>query len=153
MKMKPLFDLFPEFLRKQPQKDLPLDEMVRAAWVALVGQQIASRSHVFRLYNTRLQVNVPDSRWQKQLHRMEQRLLSRINGLVGTGRISGLDFRVDPSMTVTPQPAAAAAPPRKAPGRETAPPATDADVERSAQAIADPALRELFLRTSRRMLK
>ncbi len=149
MKMKPLFDLFPEFMRKQPQKDLPLDEMVRAAWVALVGQQIASRSHVFRLYNTRLIVNVADSRWQKQLHRMEQRLLSRINKMLGSAKVSGLDFRVDPQMQVTPE----AAPPRKAPGRENAPPAADADLERSAQGIADPALRELFLRTSRRMLK
>lgn len=142
--MKSVGELFPELLRKGPQKELPLDEMVRAAWVALVGRQIAERSHVFRLYRECLIVHVPDRAWKEQLRRLEYKLLGRINALFGSSRVTSIDFRVDPQLGKI------ADPPRKAPARETA---IDRDVERSAESIADPELRDLFLRASRKMMK
>lgn len=151
--MKPLRELFPDLLRKQPQKHLPLEEIVRAAWTHLVGQQIAARSQVFRLYRETLIVHVPDRIWQRQLHRLERQLLDRINRLLGRSAVQAIDFRVDQSLV-----AAASAepaplqPPRKGPAREGAP-AADAEMEKTAQAIADPELRALFLRTSRKMMR
>ncbi len=155
--MKPLHALFPDLLRKQPQKELPLEEIVRAAWTHLVGQQIAARSHVFRLYRETLIVHVPDQNWQKQLHRLEGRVLARINRLLGRTLITALDFRVDQNLVQGRSKAAGAAlvaesAPRKGPARETAP-EVDVALEDSARAIADPELRALFLRTSRKMMK
>ena len=159
--MKPLFEILPDLLRKQPQKHLPLEEMVRAAWAHLVGRQIASRSHVFRLYRETLIVHVPDRTWQKQLHRMERRLLVRVNQMLGRSEITRMDFHVDPALAVargSPENAAGGSgnasitPPRKGPAREGAP-AAEAELEDSARPIADPELRDLFLRASRKMMK
>jgi len=151
--MKPLRDLFPDLLRKQPQKHLPLEEIVRAAWTHLVGQQIAARSHVFRLYRETLIVHVPDGTWQRQLRRLERQLLDRVNRLLGRSAVHAIDFRVDAGLVAPAVAAQAPAePPRKGPAREGAP-AADAELEESALAIADPELRALFLRTSRKMMR
>lgn len=151
--MKPLRELFPDLLRKQPQKHLPLEEIVRAAWTHLVGQQIAARSHVFRLYRETLIVHVPDRAWQRQLHRLERQLLDRINRLLGRSAVQAIDFRVDHNLVAAAgREQAPLQPPRKGPAREGAPPA-DAEMEEMARAIADPELRALFLRTSRKMMR
>ncbi len=190
--MKRLFDLFPEILRKQPQKQLPPEEIVRQAWGHIAGRQIAQRSQVFRIFNDILIVHVPDKTWRRQLHRFEAQLVARVNYFMGRDVVRSLDFRVDPSMparippkAAEPRAAAAAAPrqgelfarpgtgtgpsawpgtgraeglvpaempPRKGPARELAP-AVEAEIEQAAGAIADPELRELFLRASRKMVK
>ncbi len=153
--MKALHQLFPDLLRKQPQKQLPLEEVVRAAWAQLVGPHIAARSRVFRLYKQTLIVHVSDRNWQKQLHRMERRLLARVQAMLGASYITGMDFRVDPALALLPVAVAAASdPPRKGPARQNAPALeADAELEESARAIADPEMRELFLRASRKMMR
>ena len=82
--MRPLHALLPHLLRKQPQKHLPVEEIVRSVWPHLVGRQIAARSQVFQLYRETLIVHVPDRAWQKQLRRLERQLLARVNRLLGT---------------------------------------------------------------------
>lgn len=154
--MKPVHALLPELLRKQPQKHLPAEEIVRASWAHLVGVQVAARTQVFRLYRETLIVHVPDRAWQSQLRRLEPQLLARVNQLLGRRLVAALDFRVDASLAAPADVAAAAAPPRtpprKGPAREEAP-ARDAELEASARAIGDPELRALFLRTSQKMLR
>ena len=148
--MRPLHALLPHLLRKQPQKHLPVEEIVRSVWPHLVGRQIASRSQVFQLYRETLIVHVPDRAWQRQLRRLERQLLARVNQLLGQRLVTGMDFRVDASLAA---PASSAQPPpRKGPAREEAP-ARDAQLEDSARAIADPELRALFLRASQKMLR
>ena len=39
--MKPLHTLLPELLRKQPQKQLPVEEIVREVWPHLMGRLAA----------------------------------------------------------------------------------------------------------------
>ena len=148
--MRPLHTLLPHLLRKQPQKQLPVEEIVRSVWTHLVGRQIAERSQVFQLYRETLIVHVPDRAWQRQLRRLERQLLARVNRLLGQRLVTGMDFRVDASLAA---PASSAQPPpRKGPTREEAP-ARDAQLEDSARAIADPELRALFLRASQKMLR
>ena len=148
--MRPLHTLLPHLLRKQPQKHLPVEEIVRSVWPHLVGRQIAARSQVFQLYRETLIVHVPDRAWQRQLRRLERQLLARVNRLLGQRLVTGMDFRVDASLAA---PASSAQPPpRKGPAREEAP-ARDAQLEDSARAIADPELRALFLRASQKMLR
>ena len=104
----------PHLLRKQPQKHLPVEEIVRSVWPHLVGRQIAARSQVFQLYRETLIVHVPDRAWQKQLRRLERQLLARVNRLLGQRLVTGMDLRVDASLGA---PASSAQPaPRKGPG-------------------------------------
>ena len=172
--MKRLDDLLPDLLRKQPQKQLPAGEIVREAWGHIAGRQIAGRSQVFRLYNDTLIVHVPDQTWRRQLHRFEAVLVARVNHFLGSALVRSVDFRVDPTMpaavprrAAASQTARAAAPPRQgelfAPGNGELPPrkgplrelgpAVEAELEQAATAIADPELRDLFLRASRKMVK
>ena len=77
--VKPLYEVFPELWRKQPHKQLPVEEIVRGAWAHLVGAPVAARTEVFRLYKEILIVHVPDRNWKRQLHRLEGQYLARIN--------------------------------------------------------------------------
>lgn len=146
--MKRVDQLFPEILRKQPQKQIPVEEVVRGAWGRLAGPQIAARTLVFRVYQGTLIVHVPDRIWKQQLHRLEGQLLDRINRLLGSAIITGIDFRVDQALAAVP----AGHPPKKGPAREL-PAGTEAELEASARGIADPELRQLFLRTARKMIR
>jgi hypothetical protein len=158
--MKAAGEILPELLRKQPQKQVPAEDLVREAWEHLVGRQVAVRTQVFRLYRDILTVHVPDKVWKRQLFRLERQLLARINHFLGRNVVASIDFRVDEKMipAVTPQAEperqgnlfAPFATLRKGPGH-AATMQVDPDVARAAEAIADPELRELFLRTSRRM--
>lgn len=176
--MKRVNDLFPDLLRKQPQKQLPVEEIVRGAWAHIAGRQIASRSLVFRVFDGTLIVHVPDQTWRRQLNRFEGRIVANVNHFLGRSVIRGVDFRVDPAMpaVIPAKPARSApeasrqadlasaspgtqmemfseaAPPRKGPARELTP-AVEAELAQAARAIADPELRELFLRASRRMVR
>lgn len=162
--MKAAADILPELLRKQPQKHVPAEDLVREAWEHLVGRQVAAHSCVFRLYRDTLTVHVPDKMWKRQLFRLERQLLARINHFLGRQTVASIDFRVDAKMI---PPVAALAPiarqgslfdnappsaPRKGPGH-AASIQVDPDVAKAAETIADPELRELFLRTSRRLTK
>jgi len=160
--MKAAAEILPELLRKQPQKQVPAEDLVREAWEYLVGRQVAARTQVFRLYRDILTVHVPDKVWKRQLFRLERQLLARINHFLGRNVVASIDFRVDEKMipAVAPQAEperqgnlfAPFATPRKGPGH-AATMQVDPDVARAAEAIADPELRELFLRTSQRMMK
>jgi hypothetical protein len=161
--MKAAGEILPELLRKRPQKQVPAEDLVREAWEHLVGRQVAARTQVFRLYRDILTVHVPDKVWKRQLFRLERQLLARINHFLGRNLVASIDFRVDEKMIAPVIPTAPAAlqgtlfdghtfaaAPRKGPGHAAAI-QVDPDVARAAEAIADPELRELFLRTSRRL--
>ncbi len=160
--MKAAADILPGLLGRQPKTQVPAEDLVREAWQHLVGSQVAARSQVFRLYGDVLTVHVPDKMWKRQLFRLEKQLLGRINHFLGRKMVDSIDFRVDDKMVLpAAQPIARqgnlfeSAPdvaPRKGPGHADSI-QVDPDVAKAAQGIADPELRELFLRTSRRMTK
>ena len=115
--MRPLHTLLPHLLRKQPQKQLPVEEIVRSVWTHLVGRQIAARSQVFQLYRETLIVHVPDRAWQRQLRRLERQLLARVNRLLGQRLVTGMDFRVDASLAAPASSRSAATSQRTGEGR------------------------------------
>jgi hypothetical protein len=162
--MKAVGDILPEFLRKQPRKQVPVEEVLKESWAHVVGRPIAAHSRVFRLFGDILTVHVPDRVWKRQLFRLQPHLLARINQFLGRQAVTALDLRVDE--TLLPQAAAergrpalqgglfdsaAESPPpapRKGPG-QAASAEVDPDIANAARAIADPELRELFLRRVR----
>jgi len=150
--MERLDHILPRLLRKQPDRQFPVEDLVRANWSNLMGEHIAARTRVCRLLKDRLVVDVADANWQRQLARMQAQLVDRINQFLGRAAIVGLDLRVDAAIARSAGAGRAPVdgPPRKGPGQAAA---IEQDLAQAAEAIPDPELRELFLRTSRKMLK
>jgi hypothetical protein len=151
--MTPLHQIVPELLGKRPRRGrspgrgtlplFPAEEIVRAAWEFLAGGPLARRTRVRRIYQDRLLIDVPSSTWRYHLRRYEAEIAERVNRLLGEPVVKSVEWHVNPELAVVPA-AAGPAPARKPPARET-----DAAVVEAAQKIADPELRELFLKTAR----
>ncbi len=113
--------------------------LMRAAWPAAVGADIARRAEVVAIDRNVLRIKVPDPRWQRTLLRMRGDILSRLRAVAGDAAPRGLGFVVGP-VSEAPEPspalpAAAAVVPRPLP----------AGVAEAAEGIADRELRVLFL--------
>jgi hypothetical protein len=133
-------DLAARLFGSSPERLLAL---MRAAWPAAVGPELARRTEVVALDSGVLQVRVPDATWRKGLLRMRGDILRRLRGIAGRAAPRSLGF-VEGRVAVTaPTPAAAAAP---------AGLALPASVAAAAEAIGDPELRRLFLAVARRYL-
>jgi len=134
-------DLATQLFGGDPQRHLAL---LRAAWPAAVGPELARRTEVLGLEGRTLRVKVPDAGWRKVLHRMHRDILSRLYRTAGDLAPGRLAFQEAPF-----GPPAA----ERAPGAATTdvrwpaavlPPA----VEQAAAAIADDELRERFSRSA-----
>jgi hypothetical protein len=73
-------DLATQLFGRQPQHVLLL---LRAAWPAAVGPELARRTEVLGLEGRTLRVRVPDASWRKVLHRMSRDILSRLYQMIG----------------------------------------------------------------------
>ena len=149
--MKPLHQILPTLMRKQPKRalraealeSLPDEELIRSAWPHLAGKPLAARTRPLHIYQGRLIVEVPERSWPRHLRRYEGALVDRVNRLLGRARVTDVEWHVNPALAVQP--------PRKPPAREGE--VSDPSLEAAAQAIGDPELRELFLKTARRMAR
>jgi len=124
-------------LTKLKSKNLPLGQMVCAAWPEAVGKTVARNTRAVDLAGTRLIVEVESMLWQKNLHGMRHQILRNLRNFVDTA-VTDIEYRV--------------AIPRRPPARtteraESAVPQTLAD---DAAGIADPLLRKLYLASGRR---
>jgi hypothetical protein len=117
--------------------------LLRAAWPAAVGPDIARRTEVVALDRGILRIKVPDAGWQRSLLRMRSDILARLRGVAGGAAPRGLAFVSGP-VAHAPQ-VAAAAPPAPVP---PAPPA----VAEAAAAIDDPEIRARFVAAAARYL-
>ena len=120
-------------------------EILRPAWEHIVGKELMLRTRPVNIVSGRLVVEVPDTRWRMQLVRLEGLFVDRIRHLLGDdpdNSISGIDWKLNPSIRI------ASEPPRKPPAREA-----DPSICAAAEKIADPELRDLFLREAARMAK
>ena len=66
------------------------------AWPDIVGPQLASRIVAVAVRGSELVIRVDDPAWASQLGWLEQQLLTRIEALVGPGRITSVTARVAP---------------------------------------------------------
>jgi hypothetical protein len=113
--------------------------LMRAAWPAAVGADIARRAEVVAIDRNVLRIKVPDPRWQRTLLRMRGDILSRLRAVAGDAAPRGLGFVVGPVSEARERsparPPAAAVVPRPVPK----------GVAEAAEGIADPDLRARFL--------
>jgi predicted nucleic acid-binding Zn ribbon protein len=75
--------------RRSPQWDEHLDlELLQKLWPALVGEQLAGATRITAIHGSTAVLDVPDLVWRKQLYRLKATLLSRMNELWGSQRIT-----------------------------------------------------------------
>lgn len=75
-------------------KNLPVEELARAAWPKAIGARLEKRTRVVSLVRSTLVVEVEDPVWQRQLYAIRQHILANIAELIGTGHVMSLEFRI-----------------------------------------------------------
>jgi hypothetical protein len=133
-------DLAARLFGGKPEHTLAL---LRAAWPAAVGEELARRTQVVALDRGVLRVMVPDLRWQRSLLRMRGDILSRLRHVAGRASPRALGFVTGTVVDPGPRAVAAAALPLA-----PAPPA----VADAARAIPDEEIRARFLEAAGRYL-
>jgi hypothetical protein len=140
--------------------------LLRAAWPAAVGPELARRTEVLALEGSALRIRVPDLRWRKVLHRMQPEILERLRRVAGELAPRRLGFSECPAWRPEPDPepfdgmrSSALSPPpmwggeRGGGSMNEAPAAALPDgVASAARAIEDPEIRSRFERSAARYL-
>jgi len=125
--------------------------LLRAAWPAAVGEELARRTEVLGIDGRVLRVRIPDGRFRRVVNRMRPEILARLRASVGPLAPAQLGL-----VEGAPGPESAA---RPAPAREVAaarvsatPAELSQELRESAARIADPEIRERFLDCAARYL-
>jgi hypothetical protein len=136
-------DLAARLFGSSPERRLAL---VRCAWLAVVGPELARRTEVVSLDGAQLRVRVPDAAWQRTLFRMRGDILARLRAIAGAAAPRSLGFvqgkvkeEEAPPLPPTPTPTPRAAEPSAA-------------LVAAAAGIQDEALRAAFLAAAARYL-
>jgi len=133
-------DLAARLFGARPEHTLAL---LKAAWPAAVGPELARRTEVVALDRGILRVKVPDARWQRTLLRLRGDILSRLRSVAGGVAPRGLGF-VEGRV--------AGPPDAGRPVAVTPPPPLPPALVEAARAISDPDLRDRFLASAARYL-
>ncbi len=134
-------DLAGRLFGSSPERTLLL---LRAAWPAAVGPELARRTEVVALDGGVLRIRVPDASWRRGLLRMRGEILGRLRGIAGAAAPRSLGF-VEGALSIAPVEAAL---PTPAHAVAEAPPLVAA----ASRAIPDRSIREGFLAAAGRYL-
>jgi hypothetical protein len=113
--------------------------LLRAAWPAAVGADIARRTEVVALDRGVLRIKVPDPGWQRSLLRMRGDILGRLRSVAGSAAPRGLGFVSGPvahAPEAAPPPPAAPTPPTPRAVAEAAAAIPDAEIRARFEAAA-----------------
>ena len=141
-----LLKLLPLMLRKSGDSEEVREKAVFAAWIGAVGPQLRQVSSPLKFERKTLIVAVSTSDWQLQLRRIRGQVLFKLNSLLGSPTVTTLEFVVNPSMI------------RRSPQHLTqsvdfvAPETHARSLADNAHAIADPEIRDAFLRAAGKCL-
>jgi Dna[CI] antecedent, DciA len=144
----------------------PALALLKAAWPAAVGPELARRTEVLALERDFLRVRIPDARWRKVLHRMQPQILEHLRRVAGDLVPRRLGFTEGPPCQPEPGPEPSdrmrsselPTPPawggdRGGGSMKEAPPAELPDgVAAAARRIDDPEIRALFESSAARYL-
>ena len=132
--------LLPKILAAASENAELNEVATKIAWRRIAGEGLRDHAVPTRLQDKALTVAVADAAWQKQLQPMSAELIFRINKLLRQKVIERIEFRIDPralsSLTVQ----------RRSTPRVSEPLPTT--IVSSAAGIADPELRERFMRAA-----
>lgn len=134
--------LLPKILAQTGDQAETREVAAKIAWTRAAGRGLRRHAVPFRLYRKTLIVSVADAMWQKQLHAMSSELVSRINRLLRRELVETIEFRIDPSALSNERSGV-----RKDRRDESSQP-LPAELAAAAGDIADPELRERFIRAA-----
>jgi hypothetical protein len=137
--------LLPKLLKAGGANPELAEIAARIAWTRAAGEGLRPHAVPFRLFGKTLVVAVADPIWQKQLQTMAAELVFRINQLLGDPVVDFIEFRIDPATVAKVR--ARTWPANKATSSGTRPPLPE-DVLSAAGNIADPDLRQRFVRAA-----
>jgi hypothetical protein len=142
-----MFDLtrlLPKLLQATGANPEMVEIAARIAWTRAAGEGLRPHAVPFHLYGKTLVVAVADAMWQKQLRTMSAELIFRINQMLGRTVVDFIEFRIDPATVAKAKAEAWAA---KSPAQAKRIP-IPAEVVSAAGSIADPDLRQRFVRAA-----
>lgn len=99
--MYELSSLLPGFIRQLHLSEDVTGELLIALWKNLVGETLAQNAQPLRMRESTLVLTVASEAWKKELFSLRFEILNRIEKLLGSSKVSSLEFRVDPWMNVT----------------------------------------------------
>ena len=137
--------LLPKLLRATGTNPEMAEIATRLAWTRAAGEGLRAHAIPSRLVRRTLIVVVADAIWQHQLQTMAAELVFRLNQLLGSSVVDFIEFRIDPAMIETARARSWPAKPVSAREKRTPIPA---DVLSAAGHIADPDLRQRFVRAA-----
>ena len=143
-----MFDLtrlLPKLLQATGANPEMVEIAARIAWTRAAGEGLRLHAVPFHLYRKTLVVAVADPMWQKQLRTMSAELIFRINQMLGRSVVDSIEFRIDPATVAKAQ---AKAWPAKSPAQAERRTPIPAEVVSAAGSIADPDLRQRFVRAA-----
>jgi hypothetical protein len=111
-----LSSLLPGFLRQLHFSEELTGEVVIELWKTIVGETLAQNARPLRMRGSTLVLTVSSEAWKKELFSLRFEILKRLERLLGTSIVSGLELRVDPWMAAVS--AAVAEPPRSQPAEK-----------------------------------
>ena len=141
-----LLTLLPQMLRRAADSDEVREQAVFAAWLVAVGGPIRKVTAPIRLERKTLIVAVPDATWRTQLMSMRGQALFKVNSLLGAPLVTAIEYVVNPELIVR-EPEGPSEVKFTAPDKEALP------LREKADQIADPDLRETFLRAAGKCLE
>lgn len=140
-----LLKLLPVLLRKAGDSEEARQHAVLAAWIGAVGPQLRQVSSPLRLERKTLIVAVTNSTWQTQLRKMRGQILFKLNSLLGVPTVTTLEFVINPDMIRQ-------ASQQTEPVKFVAPEQHAQRLRKKAEEIANPELRDAFLRAAGKCL-
>jgi hypothetical protein len=144
-----LLKLLPQMLRHISDTDEAREQAAFAAWSASAGNQLRKVTVPIKLDCKTLTVAVLDSNWRSQLAQMSGQILFRVNSLLGTVMVTGIEFVVDEELVKRFQQSIR---PTQAAHLLAAPEEQIMPLREKAEIIPDSALRETFLRAAGKCL-
>jgi hypothetical protein len=141
-----LLMLVPQMLRHAGESDEVREQAVFAAWLVAVGGPIRKITAPVKLERKTLIVAVPDSTWRTQLQSMRGQALFKLNSLLGAPLVTTIEYVVKPDAIVR-QPEISREVKFTAPEKQALP------LRGQAERIADPDIRETFLRAAGKCLE
>ena len=138
-----LSGLLPKLLNATESKPELAETVAKLAWTRAAGDGLRNHAVPFRLYRRTLIVSVADAIWQKQLRQMSPEFIYRINKLLGRCVVDDIEFRIDPAAVDWVRSRIPA--PRQSHNERRAP---IPELMSAANSIADPDLRESFIRAA-----
>jgi len=137
--MEQLFGAIPSVLNDLGPNAATDEAVVFAAWSRCAGDLLRVRTAPLEFFENRLVIAVADETWRRHLEDLSPQMLARINGSLGQGTVTFIEFRID------------AAAVNAVNYRKNADQAKEMSVKvgqsltKAAEAIADEDLREQFL--------